>query len=375
MAERVRVGVIGCGLIAQVMHLPHLTELDELFSLDAVCDISEPTAAACARRFGHPKVFTRWQEMVREPLDAVLVLTNSSHAPVAITAAQAGMHVLVEKPMCLTVEEGQQMLEAARAAGVRLMVGTMKRYDPAYERLLELLPEAGELRLIRVTTLEAPYRAYLENYALAPPATPPPELIAEQAAAEQRLLDQALTDADEETRYCYRWMLLDNLVHELNALRGALGEPDLVNHADLSRRLVNLSVTFGDAECHLSWVELPGMVRYRQEFAFYGLGARITLTFPSPYLRGFPSELAIERGEPDSTHSSRTVETVSYVEAFKRELLEFHAAIREGRPPRTDGEDGLRDVALCRAIARVHVSGEPAARPSEPPFNMAEVSA
>jgi predicted dehydrogenase len=84
--------------------------------------------------------------------------------------------------------------------------------------------------------------------------------------------------------------------------------------------------------------------------------------------------LAIERGEPDSAHSSRTVETVSYVEAFKRELLEFHAAIREGRPPRTDGEDGLRDVALCRAIARVHMSGEPAARPSEPPFNMAEVS-
>ena len=44
------------------------------------------------------------------------------------------------------------------------MVGTMKRYDPAYERLLELLPEAGELRLIRVTTLESPFQPYVEGY-------------------------------------------------------------------------------------------------------------------------------------------------------------------------------------------------------------------
>ena len=55
---------------------------------------------------------------------------------------------------------------------------------------------------------------------------------------------------------------------------------------------------------------------------------------------------------------------MSYVEAFKRELLEFHAAIPEGRPPRTDATDGLHDVALCHAIARVHMTGEAIAEPS-----------
>jgi predicted dehydrogenase len=56
---------------------------------------------------------------------------------------------------------------------------------------------------------------------------------------------------------------------------------------------------------------------------------------------------------------------VSYVEAFKRELIEFHAAIGEGRAPRTDGTDGLHDVALCHALARAHVTGEQIAQPSE----------
>ena len=71
MTQRLRVGVIGCGVIAEVMHLPHLNELDDLFELRAVCDISRDKAAACARRFGAPSVFESWEEMLAsEPLDA-----------------------------------------------------------------------------------------------------------------------------------------------------------------------------------------------------------------------------------------------------------------------------------------------------------------
>jgi predicted dehydrogenase len=267
--------------------------------------------------------------------------------------------------MCLNLDEGYEMAEAADTAGVRLMVGTMKRYDPAYERLLELLPEAGELRLVRVTTLESPFEPYVEGYALAPPSPSPPDVLARLKAEDERRLLQALPNSDEQTRYCYRWMLLDNLVHELNALRGVLGEPEIVKYAELDPKVVNISLAFSGVDCHLSWVDLPGMARYSQQLAFYGLDARLILTLPSPYLRGMPTELSIETGRPGSSHAARRVETVSYVEAFKRELIEFHAAIVEDRPPRTDGEDGLHDVALCHAVARCFMTGSPVKRPSE----------
>jgi predicted dehydrogenase len=371
VSERIRVGVIGCGVIAEVMHLPHLSDLDHLFELRAVCDISEEKAALCAKRFGAAGVYTSWEEMLAdeaEELDAVLVLTSGSHAPAAIAAARAGLHILVEKPMCLNLDEGLQMVATAREHGVRLMVGTMKRYDPAYERLRELLPEAGELRLIQVTTLESPCEPYLEGYPLEQAAPPPADVIDRLRAEDEARLDVALgPDADDNTRHCYRWMLLDNLVHELNALRGALGEPELVKYAELSPRVCNLSLVFpGGVDCHLSWVDLPGMARYSQQFAFYGLDRRLTLTLPSPYLRGYDSELAVEGAGPNGpAHAWRSVETVSYVEAFKRELVEFHAAIRESREPRTDGTDGLHDVALMYSIARAHMTGEPVSSPSE----------
>ena len=107
MAQRLRVGVVGCGLIAQVMHLPHLTELDDEYELSAVCDISMPVAEACMRRFGAERAVARWQDLVEMRLDVVLVLTSGDHAPVAIAAAEAGSHVFVEKPMSLSPAEAR----------------------------------------------------------------------------------------------------------------------------------------------------------------------------------------------------------------------------------------------------------------------------
>ena len=135
-------GLVGTGLIAQVMHLHYLTELADRFEIAAVCDIAADSARACADRYRIPAVFTDWQEMLRHPLDAVLVLTSGSHAPIAIAAARAGLHVFTEKPMCFSVAEGREMVAAAEQAGVTLMVGYPKRYDPAFARFQQRRPSS-----------------------------------------------------------------------------------------------------------------------------------------------------------------------------------------------------------------------------------------
>jgi predicted dehydrogenase len=366
MALPLRVGIVGCGLIAQVMHLPHLAELGDSFEMAALCDVSEPVAAACASRYHVKTVHTSWRDLVAERLDVVMVLTSGSHAPIAVAAAQAGSHVFVEKPMCLSLTEGREMYTAARDADVRLMVGNMKRYDPAYERLQELMP-AHDLRLVAVTTLESPFEPYLQAYPMAKRVPPPADAVAAMRAEDDKRLAAALPDADAEARYCYRWMLLDNLVHELNMLRGVLGEPDRVHQARLSRTVCDISLSFGGTEVHVSWVDLPGMAQYKQELAFYATERRVTLTLPSPYLRNMPSQLTIETGREGTPFADRTVELVSFEEAFKRELVEFAAAIDAGRAPRTDVIEGLHDVALCKAIAMSHFTGQPADRPSALP--------
>lgn len=357
MSSPIRVGVVGCGVIAQVMHLPHLSQSPAAFELAAVCDIAEPLAQGCADRFGAGATFTDWADMLDSGLDAVMVLTSGNHAEVAIAAAQAGVHVFVEKPMALSVADGLAMIDAAEKAGVCLMVGTMKRYDPAYERLAELLPEVrGDLRLARVTTLESPFEPYVAHYPLLPPSPAPPDLIAELRRADEVTVNSVLGDVDEVTRFGYRWLLLDNLVHEFNALRGLLGEPTEVVYASLARECVSVNLRFGEIPCHLSWVDLlSGIARYKQEFAFYAPEQRLTLELPSPYLRNEPSRLIVEGGEVAGTHSWAREEIVSYDEAFRRELDEFADCIAMGRTARTSGYDGLADLRLCEAVARKHL--------------------
>jgi predicted dehydrogenase len=364
VTKRLQVGVVGTGVIAQVMHLHYLDELAESYEVAAVCDIVARSAQACAERYGVAATFTDWREMLRQPLDAVLVLTSGSHAPIAVEAAQAGMHVLVEKPMCFSVPEGQAMLDAARQAGVTLMVAYPKRYDPAYARFQKEARELAEPRLLRVTTFESPFRPYIEHYPLLP-AAPPPSDVADLLRAEtDASIAAALGDASEFERHAYHLVLLDTLVHELNTVRGLLGEPDRLDYVDLREHSLTAMLRFGDVPVAIHWIDLPGIARYQMEFALYAPDGRVRLSFPSPFLRSEPALLEIEGGDPGTARSWRSEEIVSYESAFKRELAAFHDCVVNAVEPVTSGLDGLRDIALCQAIIESHRRGRPVDHPT-----------
>ncbi len=135
----IRIGVIGCGRIAQIMHLPFLRELPE-FELVALSDISVDVLQQLGTCYPGASTHTDYSEVLqRSDIDAVAV-TTPDHASIAEQAARAGKHVFVEKPLCFTAGEGQRIADAVHETGVRLMIGTMRRFDPAVRRLLELLP-------------------------------------------------------------------------------------------------------------------------------------------------------------------------------------------------------------------------------------------
>jgi predicted dehydrogenase len=362
--KRIRVGIVGCGLIAQVMHLPHLRELGDRFSVTALCDLSERALAFAGAMFPEAARLDRWEDVVDGDVDAVLVLTPGSHAPIAIAAADAGHHVFAEKPMCVSVAEGEAMLAAAERSGVILMVGYMKRHDPAYEALAAEL-DRDAVVAARITTLESPIEPYAAHHPHIAAGDVAPEVLAALREDDDRRVDDALPGVtDPLVRHSYRAVLLDSMVHELNGVRGLLGEPDVLHAARIWEGGVTATLRFGATEAVFLWVDLPGIARYEQDWSFYGSDLRATLRFPSPLLRSEPTQLVLEGGEPGTTASWRMERTVSYAEAFKRELEAFHAAIVAGEPPRTGGEDALRDVMLSQAIVRSHVEGDPVREPT-----------
>ena len=364
--RRVRVGVVGAGLIAQVMHLHYLRELSERFEIAGLCDLVPANASAVAARFGISDTYADWHDLLEAPIDAVLVATSGSHAAIAIEAARRDLHVLVEKPMCYSTAEAGQMVEAASEHGVTLMVGYQKRYDPAYLRFRDEMTRIEDPRLLRIMTLESPYWAYVEHYATIAPQSPPPETVDRLRGEARAAVTQAIGDATPFEQEIYEGVLLASLVHELNALRGLLGEPDVLEHASLREGSLSLIFRFGDLPVTLDRIDLPGASRYRMEFALYGPKRRATMSFPSPFLRSEPTLLQFENGEPGTTRSSWSEEITSYESAFKRELICFHDAITRGIEPATPGADVIRDIALCQSIIEAHRTGRPVEQPSIP---------
>ena len=112
--SRIRIGVVGCGLIGQMMHLPHLKELHELYEVVALCDVSPGTLKYVGDYYGIDRRHADHRQLLKEQIDAVMVLSADSHGQVIIDALRAGKHVVTEKPMCFAMSEADEILAAHR---------------------------------------------------------------------------------------------------------------------------------------------------------------------------------------------------------------------------------------------------------------------
>lgn len=149
------IGIIGCGKIAQVRHLPEYAENPDA-RIVGLYDLNEERARDLAKTYG-AKVYPTVEEMLADgQIDAVSVCTaNNSHADVAVAALRAGKHVLCEKPMATTLEDCERMLEAARESGRYLMIDQNQRLAGAHRKARELI-RAGAIG--RVLTFRTAFR-------------------------------------------------------------------------------------------------------------------------------------------------------------------------------------------------------------------------
>lgn len=136
-----RIGIIGCGKITQMRHLPEYAENKDAI-LAGYYDLNEERAKAVAEKYDG-KVYASWQEMLADSsIDAVSVCSsNNTHAEITIAALQAGKHVLCEKPMATTLEDCEAMVAAAKESSKFLMIGQNQRLTKAHIRARKMIQD------------------------------------------------------------------------------------------------------------------------------------------------------------------------------------------------------------------------------------------
>ena len=132
--SKLRIGYVGCGFMAQKVHLPNLLSIPEC-ELIALAEVRQELGRTVQARLGIPKLYTDHEAMLADAdIDAVAVSAAFAvQGDIACDALAAGKDVFMEKPMAISLEQADAILEAERKSGKRLMIGYMKRYDAGNE--------------------------------------------------------------------------------------------------------------------------------------------------------------------------------------------------------------------------------------------------
>lgn len=320
--DDLRVGLVGCGGLG-ARHARNVEKLAGA-SLVSVCDYRQSAAVSLAGELdGAPRPYDDHQTMLAEQdLDAVLIVTpNDTHSRISVDSSAAGVHVFCEKPMALTLEDCDAMIDAAEAAGKYLMVGYVRRFQQAYQEMKRRVEEGevGELTM-----------AHAVRLGLGPPG-----------GSEGWQFKQA--------RY---GGLFSMYSHELDQLAWLAGEV----------RSVQAMMRFGedpenDIEEHIFLTlgfesgaigSMSSSRRYpvnSYELGVAGSQGAMKLTAPAgPLILHRDAGPVVEIPIPPN---DGLVDEVSY----------FLDAIRCGEPPTSDGYDGRRVVAIALAAHASAASG------------------
>jgi predicted dehydrogenase len=135
----IRLGYVGCGFMAQNVHLPNFSSLNDC-QLVALAENRRALGEEVARRYSIPKAYLDHRQLLDEDeVDAVAVSADyAQQGEIAADFLRAGKHVFMEKPMAVSVEQAERILQAAGQGKTRLMVGYMKRYDPGLRFFLDI---------------------------------------------------------------------------------------------------------------------------------------------------------------------------------------------------------------------------------------------
>ena len=357
--SRIKIGVIGCGAIAQVHHQPNLAELQDLYEVTTVCDVSAGAAEHVAQRFHVPRYTTDYRDLLATDVDAVLLCQSDPKTKVAVDSFEAGKHVFIEKPMCFSLQEADAIIAANRQAGTVGQVGYMKVYDPAYELARREVEAMDNIRFVQVNHLHPNNDLHTRQFHVERfddfPAGSFEQLQAERLAARR----EAIGEASPAVERAFH-LLAGSMIHDLYGMRVMLGIPSQVVSTDIWQegRAVTMTLAYPNgSRCVASWVDLPDLWDFKETLEVYGDDRRVIVSYPTGFSRGILSTVTIQGVDAQGT-TYRHEPAIDWESAFVRELRHFHACITDGTPCRTPIEEARNDIALIIDIIKRYQQGQ-----------------
>jgi predicted dehydrogenase len=330
--RKIGIGVLGVGDMGK-RHAENLRRLVPGAELVAVADVASARAKAVAEELEISRSFGSLEAMLEcKEIRAVFIAApDRFHAQCVIQAANAGKDILCEKPIALNMHDAYAALDAVNKAGVRLQIGFMRRYDPAYVAAMRRI-EAGEIGTPLI--FKSVGRDKDE-----------PPLAAYQSALNGMILyNSTIHDFDVA-----RWLMRDEIA-EVHTYTTVAIRPEVAQYGDVVASLVNLQYRNG---------AIGNIESYVQAVYAYDVRAEIVGSKGTIFVGTLQQTRAVFLSANGSSQTLVDHFLTYFADAYLAEDRDFVQSLLHDKPVRVTGEDGLKALAAAVAAEKSYKQGRP----------------
>jgi myo-inositol 2-dehydrogenase/D-chiro-inositol 1-dehydrogenase len=329
--NKLKVGVIGSGRIGKV-HIENIAVRISSAEVVAVADPFIEDAEKFAKQFGIETVSPDYKDILsNSEIEAVLICSpTDTHSQYIIEAAEAGKHIFCEKPLDLSLEKIQIILNAVEKAGVKLMVGFNRRFDPNFSKVKQMVKggEIGNPHILQITSYD--------------PMPPPAEYVAVSGGM---FLDMTIHDFDMAR------FVIDSEVKEVYAKANVLIDPAIGKAGDVDTAVTTLFFENGAIGTIAN--SRQAVYGYDQRLEVFGSEGMVHVTNNTPDNHTHYNKLGSHGSLPLNFFMDR------YTESYEVEIEEFINAILNNSVIPATGKDGLMSVAVGLAAKKSVAENRP----------------
>jgi len=332
LRPKLKIGVLGVGEMGR-RHAENLRRLVPEAQLVAVADVASDRAAQAASELEIEHSFPSLEEMLaHKDLQAVLIATpDKFHAKAIQAAAAAGKDILCEKPIATTLADAHDALNAVARAGVRLQIGFMRHYDPAYEAAMKRV-EAGEIGEPVV------FKSVGRDKDV-------PPIAGYQSGVNGMLFyNNTIHDFD-----LARWLMRDE-VTEAHAYTTVAIRPEVAQYGDVVAGVVNLKYAGG---------AIGNVESYVQALYAYDVRTEVVGSKGSIFVGSLQKTPATFLSVNGGTEILADHFLSRFADAYAAEVKDFVHNMLCEQPPRVSGDDGLKALAIAVAAEQSYLQGKP----------------
>ncbi len=354
--QRIRIGIIGCGEVAQIIHWPTLGQLSDQYEVTALCDVSPVILEQLGGLWNIENLTTDHRELIsRTDVDAVLVANpNAFHAEATMDAINAGKHVLVEKPMCINRREAAEVIDAQKRHNVVVQVGYMRRYAPAFLEACAAVKRIDEIKFARVRDFLGRNSLIINPTSRVVRDKHLPKAVKDEAKRREKdLVEEALGAKSTGILIKAYNLMLGLSSHDISAMRELLGMPKSVLFAACrgSGPYLTAEFDYGNYVCHFE-TGIDQIPRFDAHLEIYGDRQVVRVQYDTPYIRNLPIRLFVteENGRGGVLHKNSHP---SWGDPFVEQWRAFYRNVTMRTAPKSSPRDFAHDLELFAEMIRL----------------------